>query len=69
MIDKQKHQTGERLLQQENTFSERLFYDNKRIREKYFSFLKLKYRTIEDIVNNIQVFRRKKENDFQSGDK
>ena len=59
LINKQKHQIDKKVLRQDQYFSFRLNYADKKIREMYYSMAKTTYKSIRVIINKLQSLKGK----------
>ena len=59
IINKQKHQIDNNLLRQDQYFSTRLPYANKKIREIYYFMVNTTYISTQELINKIQNLKGK----------
>ena len=64
IIDKLKHQIDNKVHRQDNYFSTRLPFANKKIREKYFSMTNITYNSTEDKIDKLQLLKGKSKLNF-----
>ena len=59
IINKQKHQMDKKVLRQDNNFSNRLPYANKKIRDIWMNMVNTKYNSTDDMINKLQQLKGK----------
>ena len=64
IINKQKHQIDKKVLRQDQYFSTRLPYANKKIREIWMNIVKTTYNSSEDMINKLQELKGKTKLNF-----